>query len=38
MELKKRAYTIPAEKVQIVPAKLRNDAGIVGSASLAVQA
>jgi len=38
MELKKRAYTIPAEKVQIVQAKLRNDAGIVGSASLAVQA
>jgi glucokinase len=37
MELKKRAYTIPAQKAQIIPAKLGNDAGLVGSASLAVQ-
>ena len=36
MELKKRAYTIPAERVQVVRAKLGNDAGIVGSASLAI--
>ncbi len=35
-ELKKRAYTIPAQAVQVLQAKLRNDAGIVGSASLAV--
>ncbi|MBP7460707.1 MAG: ROK family protein [Candidatus Delongbacteria bacterium] len=35
-ELQKRAYTIPAKKVKVVQAALRNDAGIVGSASIAV--
>lgn len=35
-ELKKRAYTIPAQAVKVLQAKLRNDAGIVGAASLAV--
>jgi len=35
-ELIKRAYTIPAKKVKVIPAKLKNDAGIVGSASVAV--
>lgn len=35
-ELQKRAYTIPAKKVNVVQAALRNDAGIVGAASIAV--
>jgi len=35
-ELIKRAYTIPARAVKVVPAALQNDAGIVGSASIAV--
>lgn len=35
-ELIKRAYTIPAQAVKVVPAALKNDAGIVGSASIAV--
>jgi glucokinase len=35
-EMKKRAYTIPAQKAIIVPAALKNDAGIVGSACVAV--
>jgi len=35
-ELIKRAYTIPAQAVKVVPAALKNDAGIVGSASVAV--
>ncbi len=35
-ELKRRAYTVPAAVVKVVRAALGNDAGIVGSASLAV--
>jgi len=35
-ELIKRAYTIPAQTVKVIPAALKNDAGIVGSASIAV--
>lgn len=35
-EMRKRAYTLPAQTVKIVHAKLRNDAGIIGSASIAV--
>ncbi len=35
-EMMKRAYPLPARKVKIVRAKLRNDAGIIGSASIAV--
>jgi len=35
-ELIKRAYTVPAQAVKVVPAALKNDAGIVGSASIAV--
>ncbi|MCF7832512.1 MAG: ROK family protein [Candidatus Marinimicrobia bacterium] len=36
MGMLKHAYTIPAEAVEIVRAQLGNDAGLVGSASLAV--
>lgn len=36
-ELIKRAYTVPAKAVTVLPAKLKNDAGIVGGASLAVE-
>jgi hypothetical protein len=32
----KLAYTIPADVVELVKAELGNDAGLVGSASLAV--
>ena len=35
-EMMKRAYPIPARNVKVVRAKLRNDAGIIGSASIAV--
>jgi glucokinase len=35
-ELKKRAYTIPAQLVKVVQAKLGNDAGLVGAASIAM--
>lgn len=35
-EMMKRAYPLPAQNVKIVRAKLRNDAGIIGSASIAV--
>jgi glucokinase len=35
-ELKKRAYTIPAQIVKIAQAKLGNDAGLVGAASIAM--
>ncbi len=35
-EMKKRAYTVPAQTVRVVRAKLLNDAGILGSASIAV--
>ena len=35
-EMMKRAYSIPARAVKIVRAKLRNDAGIIGAASIAV--
>jgi len=35
-EMMKRAYTVPARVVKVVPAKLKNDAGIIGSASIAV--
>ena len=35
-ELKKRAYTIPAQMVKVVQAKLGNDAGLVGAASIAM--
>jgi glucokinase len=34
-ELIKRAYTIPAQAVKVVPAAFKNDAGIIGSASIA---
>ncbi|MFN7170710.1 MAG: ROK family protein, partial [Candidatus Omnitrophota bacterium] len=33
--VKERAMRIPAEKVKIVPAKLKNDAGIIGAGILA---
>lgn len=36
MGMLKHAYTIPAAAVEVVRAKLGNDAGLVGSASLAV--
>lgn len=35
-EMMKRAYTVPARTVEVVSAKLLNDAGIIGSASIAV--
>ncbi len=35
-EMKKRAYTVPAQTVKVVRAQLLNDAGILGSASIAV--
>ncbi len=35
-EMMKRAYTVPARAVKVVQAKLKNDAGIIGSASIAV--
>lgn len=35
-EMMKRAYPLPARNVKVVRAKLRNDAGIIGSASIAV--
>jgi glucokinase len=35
-EMMKLAYTIPADVVELVKAELGNDAGLVGSASLAV--
>ena len=35
-EMLKRAYPLPARHVKVVRAKLRNDAGIIGSASIAV--
>ncbi len=35
-EMMKRAYTVPARAVKVVPAKLKNDAGIIGAASIAV--
>ena len=35
-EMLKRAYPLPAQNVKIVRAELRNDAGIIGSASIAV--
>jgi glucokinase len=37
-EMHKRAYTLPAQAVRIVQAQLKNDAGIIGSASVAVDA
>jgi len=36
LEMKKRAYWVPAEEVKIVPAALKNNAGIVGTASIAI--
>jgi len=35
-EMLKRAYVVPARSVKVVAAKLRNDAGIIGAASIAV--
>lgn len=35
-ELTKRALTVPGRKVKVLPATLKNDAGIVGAASIAV--
>jgi glucokinase len=35
-EMMKRAYSVPAKAVKIVQAYLRNDAGIIGSSSIAV--
>ncbi len=35
-EMMKRAYTVPARTVKVVQAKFKNDAGIIGSASIAV--
>lgn len=35
-EMMKRAYTFPAQTVKVVQAKLLNDAGIIGAASIAI--
>jgi glucokinase len=37
LEIKKRAFAYPAERTQVVPSVLGDDAGIVGAAAVALQ-
>ena len=36
-EIRKRAFEVPAERTEIVPSRLGDDAGMVGAAAVALQ-
>ncbi len=36
-EIRKRAFEVPAERTEIVPSRLGDDAGMIGAAAVALQ-